>query len=166
MPYTAEQLRLLIDEVIAMLRARSLTVSAAESCTGGLVSKYMTDLAGSSAYFRGGVVSYATDLKHAILGVSEKTLEAYGAVSEQTAREMAEGCRRVCGSDLAVSVTGVAGPDRDDRGNDVGTVYIALAHECGTICEKLPAVSDKTRGGIRDAAVCHVFDLLRRFLQK
>ena len=164
MPHTAEQLRPLMDEVIAVLKERALTVSAAESCTGGLFSKHMTDLAGSSAYFRGGVVSYATDLKHAILGVSAQTLEAYGAVSEQTAREMAEGCRRVCGSDLAIAITGVAGPDKDDRGNDVGTVYIALAHERGTRCEKLPPVSDTSRAGIRNAAVCHVFDLLRRFL--
>lgn len=166
MSHTTEPLRSLMDEVIAQLHARGLTVSAAESCTGGLFSKHMTDLPGSSAYFRGGVVSYATDLKHAILGVSEKTLEAFGAVSEPTAREMAEGCRRVCGSDLAIAVTGVAGPDKDDRGNEVGTVYIALAHENGTLCEKLPAVSDTTRGGIRDAAVRHAFDLLRRFLQK
>lgn len=166
MAHTAEPLRPLMDEVIAILRERGLTVSAAESCTGGLFSKHMTDLPGSSAYFRGGVVSYATDLKHSILGVSERTLETYGAVSEQTAREMAEGCRRVCGSDLAIAITGVAGPDKDDRGNEVGTVYIALAHERGTLCAKLSAVSDKTRGGIRDGAVREAFDLLRRFLQK
>ena len=154
-----------LDEVVTgILKERGLTLSAAESCTGGLFSKHMTDLPGSSAYFRGGVVSYATDLKHSILGVSAETLETFGAVSEKTAREMAEGCRRVCGSDIAVSFTGVAGPDKDDRGNEVGTVYIALAHEDGTICKKVFAGLGRGRGRVRSGAVQHAFDLLRRFL--
>ena len=150
--------------VTTILGERGLTLSAAESCTGGLFSKHMTDLPGSSAYFRGGVVSYATELKHTILGVSDETLAQFGAVSAETAREMAEGCRRVCGSDLAISITGVAGPDRDDRGNEVGTVYIALAHEGGTICRKLPAGEDRDRGSIRAAAVRYAFAVLRSFL--
>ena len=154
-----------LDEVVTgLLKERGLTLSAAESCTGGLFSKHMTDLPGSSAYFRGGVVSYATDLKHSILGVKAETLETYGAVSEETAREMAEGCRKVCGSDLAISITGVAGPDKDDRGNDVGTVYIALAHKGGTICKKVFAGLGRGRGRVRSGAVQNTFDLLRRFL--
>ena len=154
-----------MDEVVTgILKKRGLTLSAAESCTGGLFSKHMTDLPGSSAYFRGGVVSYATDLKHSILGVKSETLERYGAVSEETAREMAEGCRRVCGTDLAISITGVAGPDRDDRDNEVGTVYIGLAHEGGTICKKVFAGFGRGRGRVRSSAVQHTFDLLRRFL--
>ena len=163
MSHTAEKNE---DAAIARLKARGLTLSAAESCTGGLFSGHMTDRPGSSAYFRGGVVSYATDLKHSILGVKSETLEQFGAVSEETAREMAEGCRRVCGSDLAIAITGVAGPDRDERGNEVGTVYIALAHEAGTICEKLPTGKYEGRGEVRSAAVQHTFDLLRRFLQE
>ena len=161
MAHTAEKTE---EAAIALLRERGLTLSAAESCTGGLFSGHMTDRPGSSAYFRGGVVSYATELKHAILGVKAETLEQYGAVSVETAREMAEGCRRVCGSDLAIAITGVAGPDRDDRGNEVGTVYIALAHETGTVCERLPAGAYSERGQVRSAAVQHGFDLLRRFL--
>ncbi len=154
-----------MDEVVTgILKERGLTVSAAESCTGGLFSKHMTDLPGSSAYFRGGVVSYATDLKHSILGVNSETLEQYGAVSEETAREMAEGCRRVCGTDLAIAITGVAGPDQDDRGNEVGTVYIGLAYEGGTICKKVFAGFGRGRGRVRSSAVQHTFDLLRRFL--
>ena len=124
----------------------------------------MTDLPGSSAYFRGGVVSYATDLKHTLLGVNSETLEQFGAVSEETAREMAEGCRKVCATDLAIAITGVAGPDKDDRGNEVGTVYIALAHAHGTICKKVLAGLGRGRGRIRASAVQHTFDLLRRFL--
>lgn len=154
-----------LDEVVTtILKDRGLTLSAAESCTGGLFSKHMTDLPGSSAYFRGGVVSYATDLKHTLLGVSEDTLEKFGAVSAETAREMAEGCRRVCGTDLAIAITGVAGPDRDDRGNEVGTVYIGLAHEGGTICRKILAGFGRGRGRVRSNTVQHTFDLLRRFL--
>lgn len=154
-----------LDEVVtSILKERGLTLSAAESCTGGLFSKHMTDLPGSSAYFRGGVVSYATDLKHSILGVNSETLEKHGAVSEETAREMAEGCRKVCGSDLAIAITGVAGPDKDDRGNEVGTVYIALAHKDGTICKKIFAGFGRGRGRVRSSAVQHTFDMLRRFL--
>lgn len=154
-----------LDEVVTtLLKERGLTLSAAESCTGGLFSKHMTDLPGSSTYFRGGVVSYATDLKHALLGVAEQTLETYGAVSAETAREMAENCRRVCQSDLAVAITGVAGPDSDERGNEVGTVYIALAHRDGTLCRKVFAGLGRGRGRVRANAVQYTFDLLRRFL--
>ena len=154
-----------LDEVVTtILKERGLTLSAAESCTGGLFSKHMTDLPGSSVYFRGGIVSYATDLKHSILGVSADILAQYGAVSAETARAMAEGCRRVCGSDLAISITGVAGPDKDDRGNEVGTVYIALAHKDGTFCKKVFAGLGRGRGRVRSGAVQHTFDMLRRFL--
>ncbi len=154
-----------MDEVVTtILKERGLTLSAAESCTGGLFSKHMTDLPGSSTYFRGGVVSYATDLKHTLLGVNSETLEQFGAVSEETSREMAEGCRKVCATDLAIAITGVAGPDKDDHGNEVGTVYIALAHANGTICKKVLAGLGRGRGRIRASAVQHTFDLLRRFL--
>ena len=120
--------------LLRLLQERSMTLSAAESCTGGLIAKRITDLSGASRVFKGGVVSYTNEVKAGVLGVSEALLEEYGAVSEPVARAMAEGCRRICGSDLAVSVTGVAGPDRDDRGNEVGTVYVALASEKKTLC--------------------------------
>ena len=103
-----------LEEVAsALLKERKLTLSAAESCTGGLIAKRITDLPGASEVFRGGVVSYTNGVKAGVLGVPEAALAEYGAVSEPVARAMAEGCRRVCGSDLAVSVTGVAGPDSD-----------------------------------------------------
>ena len=147
-----------------LLREKGLTLSAAESCTGGLVAKRITDLPGASAVFRGGVVSYTNDVKAQVLGVPEKLLEAFGAVSEPVARAMAERCRMICGSDLAVSVTGVAGPDRDDRDNEVGTVYIALASAEGTVCQKLSCGKGRGRDRVRSAAASHVFDLLRRYL--
>ena len=147
-----------------LLREKGLTLSAAESCTGGLVAKRITDLPGASAVFRGGVVSYTNDVKAQVLGVPEELLEAFGAVSEPVARAMAERCRMICGSDLAVSVTGVAGPDTDDRGNEVGTVYIALASAEGTVCQKLSCGKGRGRDRVRSAAASHVFDLLRRYL--
>ena len=150
--------------VSQLLRERGLTLSAAESCTGGLIAKRMTDLPGASNVFRGGVVSYTNGVKAGVLGVPEALLEEYGAVSEPVARAMAEGCRRICGSDLAVSVTGVAGPDTDDRGNEVGTVFIALAGGAGTICKKLSCGKGRGRDRVRSAAAQNAFDMLRRQL--
>ena len=124
----------------------------------------MTDLPGASNVFRGGVVSYTNGVKAGVLGVPEALLEEYGAVSEPVARAMAEGCRRICGSDLAVSVTGVAGPDTDDRGNEVGTVFIALAGGAGTICKKLSCGKGRGRDRVRSAAAQNAFDMLRRQL--
>ena len=147
-----------------LLREREMTLSAAESCTGGLIAKRLTDLPGASSVFRGGVVSYTNGVKAGVLGVPEELLEEYGAVSEPVARSMAECCRRICGSDLAVSVTGVAGPDRDDRGNDVGTVYIALASEGRTLCRKLSCGKGRGRDRVRSAAASSAFDLIRRQL--
>ena len=154
-----------LEQVVsAALLERGLTLSAAESCTGGLIAKHMTDLPGASKVFRGGVVSYTNGVKSGILGVPEALLEEQGAVSEPVARVMAEGCRRVCGSDLAVSVTGVAGPESDDRGNEVGTVYIALASDQGTICRKLSCGKGRGRERVRSAAAQNAFDMLRRTL--
>ena len=150
--------------VSGLLRKQGLTLSAAESCTGGLIAKRITDLPGASAVFRGGVVSYTNAVKVNVLGVPENLLNQYGAVSEPVARSMAECCRMLCGSDLAVSVTGVAGPDMDDRGNEVGTVYIALASADGTVCRKLSCGRGRGRDRVRTAAASHVFDLLRRYL--
>ena len=156
-----------LEEVVSgLLAERGLTLAAAESCTGGLLSKRMTDLPGASKVFRGGVVSYVNGVKANVLGVPREVLEQYGAVSEETARAMAEGCRRVCGSDLAVSLTGVAGPERDDWGNEVGTVYAALAGPEETICKKLTCGRGRGRDRVRTAAASNALDLIRRFLLK
>ena len=150
--------------VSGLLREKGLTLSAAESCTGGLIAKRLTDLPGASEVFRGGVVSYANEVKAGVLGVPFGLLRDCGAVSEPVAREMASCCRKLCGSDLAVSVTGVAGPDSDERGTEVGTVYIALASEDGTICKKLSCGKGRGRDRVRSAAASHAFDLIRRRL--
>lgn len=126
------------QQVIAALKARGLTLAAAESCTGGLTAKRLTDVPGASAVFLGGVVSYTNGVKERALGVPHDMLEEYGAVSEPVARAMAEGVRRLTCADITLSVTGVAGPDKDDWGHDVGTVYMALSAKNETTV-RLPA---------------------------
>ena len=154
-----------LEEVVSrLLQERSLTLSTAESCTGGLIAKRVTDIPGASQVFRGGVVSYTNDVKADVLGVPRATLDACGAVSEPVARAMAEGCRRLCGSDIALAVTGLAGPEGDDRGNEVGTVYIALADRRGTLCKRLSCGMGRGRDRIRSAAAQNALDLLRRRL--
>lgn len=148
---------------MAALKARKWTFATAESCTGGRVAERITALPGASAVYRGGVVSYWTQVKADVLGVPQALLDAHGAVSEPCARAMAEGARRVTGADLAVSVTGVAGPDPDERGNPVGLVYIGLATPTGTFCRTLE-LGNRRRDRIQDLSSNHAFDVLRRYL--
>ena len=150
------------ERVSQLLRAAGKTLALAESCTGGLAAKRMTDLAGASEVFRGGIVCYATDVKRDLLGVPEEVLERCGAVSAETARALAEGVRRVLGSDFALSITGVAGPDPDERGNPVGLVYLALAD--GQQVWVKEAHLGQSRERVRTSAVHTAFDLLRRRL--
>ena len=150
------------EGVLALLKGRKKTFGTAESCTGGLIAKRMTDLPGASEVFRGGVVSYASEVKEGVLGVPAGMLAQYGAVSEPVAKAMAEGARRVLGCDIAVSTTGVAGPDSDDRGNPVGLVYVAIATEQGAYVRQVRAGSGRER--IRTVAAHHAFDLVRRYL--
>ena len=150
------------QRAVQLLKERRLTFSAAESCTGGLIAKRVTDVPGASAVFSGGVVSYTNGVKAKVLGVPEELLEQYGAVSAPVAKAMAEGVRRITGSDLALSVTGVAGPDKDDRGNEVGTVFIGFAAPESTAVRKLQLGTGRDR--VRTLAAHHAFDILRRYL--
>ena len=146
-----------------LLKEKGLTLATAESCTGGRVAERITALPGVSAVYRGGVVSYWTSVKADVLGVPQETLDAYGAVSEETARAMAEGARRITGADIAVSVTGVAGPDPDERGVPVGVVYIGLATPDGTFCRPLD-LGKRRRDRIQVLASNHALDVVRRYL--
>ena len=150
------------EVVITRLRQKGLTLSAAESCTGGLIAKRLTDVPGASAAFLGGVVSYTNAVKAGVLGVPRDLLEQYGPVSEPVARAMAEGVRRLTGSDLSVSVTGLAGPDGDDRGNPVGTVYLGLSLPGETLVRRLALGGDRPR--IRLLAASNALDMIRRHL--
>ncbi|HFU0690376.1 TPA: nicotinamide-nucleotide amidase [Morganella morganii] len=120
-----------------------LSVTTAESCTGGWIAKVITDIAGSSAYFQRGFVTYSNDAKHSMIGVSEQSLSAFGAVSEAVVREMAAGALDTAGADLAVSVSGIAGPDGGSDEKPVGTVWFGWAWR------------EKT--GIKTAARCWCF---------
>lgn len=155
------------EVVLAGLKERGLTLGTAESCTGGLIAKRMTDLPGSSAVFRGGVVSYTNAVKAGVLGVPQALLDERGAVCADVARAMAQGARQVLGCDLAVSATGVAGPDSDDRGNPVGLVYVALAAADGCWVRELNLAGPRDRRDrVRTLAASHGFDMVRKYLKK
>ena len=153
-----------LEEVcFRLLKEQGLTLATAESCTGGRVAERMTAMPGVSAVYRGGVVSYWSSVKADVLGVPPEILDAHGAVSEPCARAMAEGARRITGADIAVSVTGAAGPDPDERGVPVGIVYIGLATPKGTFCRALD-LGKRRRDRIQDLASNHAFDVIRRYL--
>ncbi|HWL91971.1 MAG TPA: nicotinamide-nucleotide amidohydrolase family protein, partial [Phycisphaerae bacterium] len=150
----------------SMLIAGKLTISTAESCTGGLVAVRLTDVAGSSAYMMQGFVTYSNASKARLLGVTEKLIEAHGAVSREVAAAMAENCRRVSGTDYAIGVTGIAGPSGGTAEKPVGLVYVALATPSETIVKELRLGENLRRDQIRDRTVKGVLNLLRLELMR
>ena len=115
------------EKVVKTLNEKGLILATAESCTGGLIAKRITDVSGSSAMFNCGIVSYSNDIKEKVLGVKHKTLETYGAVSEQTVREMVKGVLKISEADIAVAVSGIAGPNSDNTQKPVGLIYLAVS---------------------------------------
>ena len=146
--------------VVTSLCKRGLTLACAESCTGGLVAKRITDVEGSSAIFVGGCVTYANEAKMKLLGVKSTTLESFGAVSEQTALEMARGVRSSLGSDIGISTTGIAGPGGGTPEKPVGTVYVGISTANGDFVKKLSLSSMKSRTYIRNVTVNNAFSLV------
>ena len=137
-----------LDRAVAgLLRGSGLTLALAESCSGGLISTRVTDIAGSSEYFLLGAVTYANSAKMGVLHVPEELLIRYGAVSREVACAMADGVREVAGSDLAIATTGIAGPDGGTRDKPVGTVYIALSdgHACQVQCYRFAGDRNQVR---------------------
>jgi len=126
----------LAKKIAPLLKERHLKVATAESCTGGLIGHTITDVPGSSEYYEGGIISYSNEMKMKFLGVKERTLKEYGAVSEQTAKEMAEGVRRATGADIGIATTGIAGPGGGTAEKPVGLVYIAISADGKTKVEK------------------------------
>ena len=114
------------EAVVKILKEKNLTLSTAESCTGGMIGELITSVSGASEVYGFGFITYANEAKEQILGVKHETLEKFGAVSEETAREMALGAKRVSGSDISVSVTGIAGPGGGTKEKPVGLVYTAI----------------------------------------
>lgn len=156
------ELHSIAARAVALLKEKGLTVATAESCTGGMIAAAITDVAGASRVFGTGVVSYSCDCKRKLLGVSADTLAAEGAVCAATAAGMAEGVRRVGDAAIGVSVTGEAGPIAAES-HPVGTVFIGLADECGTVTEEHHFAGDRT--AIRRQAACAVLSLLIRRLE-
>ena len=147
----------LAADVLRILAQRGMTLATAESCTGGLVGKLLTDIPGSSAVYMGGVISYTNGVKQRLLGVSEETLRAYTAVSRQTAMEMAKGARETVCADVGVSVTGLAGPD-----GPIGLVYIGLDMNGFSYNQELHLAG--SRAQIREDAARAIFEMLLTYL--
>ena len=148
------------EAAILHLRNKGMTLATAESCTGGLCAKRITDLAGCSDVFLGGCVTYANEAKIELLGVKKETLDTYGAVSEQTAREMARGVRERLGASVGTATTGIAGPGGGTPEKPVGTVYVAVSTEKGEVVRKLSLSATRSREYIRIVSANHVYDLI------
>ncbi len=147
-----------------LLLKNNITIATAESCTGGLISEMLTDIPGISRVFMGGAVTYSNEAKMEYLGVKEQTLQAHGAVSRETAAEMAEGIRKRLKTDIGISVTGIAGPGGGTTEKPVGLVYIGLSGDSGTITKELRLSGNRKK--IRTITALNVFDLIRRHILK
>lgn len=154
----------ILDLVAQKLWADKSTISTAESCTGGLVGKYLTDLPGSSSFMRGGVISYDNEIKHEVLGVRAEDLATYGAVSETVAKQMAEGTRKLMKTTYGVSTTGIAGPGGATDTKPVGLVYIGIAGPDGTKVYKNEFIGD--RQSIRESTAERVLFYLYQYMNK
>lgn len=153
-------------QTVELLKSKKLKLATAESCTGGLISKRITDVSGSSEVFEGGVVCYSNRFKENVLGVSPETLKKYGAVSRETAREMVKGVLSLTKADIAVAVTGIAGPSSDDTNKPVGLVYIAVSDGKSTIVKKLlnnftDDVREQNRNISADTALEMIMEAIR-----
>lgn len=155
-------------EAVKLLLGKKVKISVAESCTGGIISQRLTDIAGVSEVYMGGVCTYSNEAKIDMLGVSADTLKKHGAVSAETAEEMAKGALERFGTDVALATTGIAGPGGGSAAKPVGLVYVALAAKDGTITVrelKLARGRDDDRENIRNAAASNAFDMLIKYLR-
>ena len=152
-----------IATLISKLSQANLTVATAESCTGGLIASSIVDVAGASDCFNEGYITYSNEAKMKNLGVNAKTLEAYGAVSEQTAAEMAKGVRRVASADFGLSSTGIAGPGGGSPSKPVGLVYLACAYGADK-CQIVKLNLSGDRSQVRQAAAKEAIKLLTNCL--
>ena len=150
------------ETVIGLLKEAGKTLATAESCTGGLISKRLTDISGASAAYMGGVIAYSNDAKRLFLNVDGDVLENEGAVSDPVARQMAAGARAKLGTDLALGVTGIAGPGSDGTEKPVGLVYIALGTPEAMYCKELTLGNSRARNRLMSAN--YALDMVRRYL--
>ncbi|MCL2425393.1 MAG: competence/damage-inducible protein A [Oscillospiraceae bacterium] len=151
------------NTVIGLLKEKKQTLATAESCTGGLLSKRLTDIPGASKVYIGGIVAYNEKSKVELLGVDEKLINKYGAVSREVALAMATAVRSKLDADIGVGITGIAGPDSDSSGQEPGTVFIAVSTREADICNQLKLYYDRER--IRIGASLNALDMIRRLLK-
>ena len=154
----------LIDSVAELLTDKGLTISTAESCTGGLLGHVLTSVSGSSAYFDRGIISYTNEAKHELLGVSTTDLDQYGAVSEQVAKAMCEGVRTHARTDIGVSTTGIAGPMGGTKEKPVGLVYIGVSIKNKTIVKRF--VFPGTRLENKDETCVQALHLIKKIVSE
>ncbi len=156
---------ILEEKVVTLLREKNLVLACAESCTGGLIAKRITDVSGSSAVFNCGIVSYSNEIKEKILGVKKETLEQYGAVSEQTVREMVQGVLKISDADIAVSVSGIAGPNSDNTSKPVGLIFLAVSNGYQTVVKQLNNdYSFDIRNGNRTSASDEALEMILKMI--
>lgn len=157
---------LMAEKTVKLLIEKGITISTAESCTGGLISEKITSVSGASAVFELGICTYSERIKSEFLGVPAETIEKYGVVSEETALSMVQGLKKCSGADICVSVTGIAGPSGGTEKQPVGTVYIGF-DICGRQSVHLPDLwnlADKTRENIRRSAAAYAFAVIEKEL--
>lgn len=155
----------LAKQIIKTLRTQNLTIATAESCTGGGIGAALTAISGSSSVFEGGIISYSNDAKTNLLGVPKKTIKTHGAVSGQTAKAMAKGARKALVTDIAISVTGIAGPTGGSEAKPVGTVWIGLAVKGQDATSKHFLFEDNGRDSVRNATILAALEMLMRLVR-
>lgn len=153
------------EKTVRLLIEKNLKITTAESCTGGLTAKMITDVSGASAVFDCGIVSYSNKIKHSVLGVKEETLNTYGAVSEATVREMVSGAIKISGADVAVAISGIAGPTSDSTDKPVGLIWLAVYFNGSIVTKRLnnsfaENVRENNRVSAANEALKLVYDLL------
>lgn len=157
-----------VTNVVKLLKHRGLTISTAESCTGGLLSELITSVSGASEVFELGICTYSEKTKHKFLSVPDSVIRCCGVVSEETALAMVQGLKKISGADVCVSVTGIAGPGGGTPETPVGTVYIGF-DICGRQFVKLPdlrTLKDKSRNNIRHTAAMYAFGIIEEILME
>jgi len=154
------------QKLVQLLVQKNMTISVAESCTGGYVAKRITDISGSSSVFECGVVSYSNRIKQQVLGVCENTINENTAISEQVAVEMAKGALKLSGASIAIGITGISGPNSDETGAPVGLSYIALTDGKSAWCKKLETGRNGQRDYNRYVTGSHAFNMARMYLEE
>lgn len=144
-------------ELVCLLKERNMSITFAESCTGGLCAANITRVAGASSVFKGSAVTYCDEIKGSLIGVSKQTLEKYTVYSRECANEMSKGVKELLGAQIAIGITGIAGPSGATKNDPVGTVYVSLCSKEAHFCKRF--VFDLDRDGVRNAATLAAFEM-------